>query len=54
MLTRMLRSRYSIAAENCVTHAQVSVNPSNMQLSYHVDWAAAFSFAALGLPDNYA
>ena len=26
-LTEMLRSRYRIAAENCVTHAQVSVNP---------------------------
>jgi hypothetical protein len=27
MLTEMLRSRYGIAAENCVTHAEVSVNP---------------------------
>src|SRR5215471_18050723 len=53
-LTEMLRSRYRIAAENCVTHAQVSVNPSNMQLGYHVDWAAGFPFAALGLPNNYA
>ena len=53
MLTEMLRSRYDIAAENCVTHAQVSVNPSNMQVGYHTDWAAGFPFEALGLPDNY-
>ena len=53
MLTEMLRSRYQISAENCVTHAQVSVNPSNMQVSYHTDWAAGFPFEALGLPDNY-
>jgi hypothetical protein len=53
MLTEMLRSRYSIAAENCVTHAQVSVNPDNMRIGSHTDWASAFPFAALGLPDNY-
>jgi hypothetical protein len=53
MLTEMLRSRYRIAAGNCVTHAQVSVNPSNMRIGYHIDWAAGFPFAALGLPDNY-
>ncbi|MGA2136218.1 MAG: peptidoglycan recognition family protein [Bryobacteraceae bacterium] len=53
MLTEMLRSRYRIPAENCVTHAQVSVNPSNMLIGYHTDWAAGFPFAALGLPDNY-
>jgi hypothetical protein len=54
LLTEMLRSRYSIAAENCVTHAQVSVSPENMHIGAHVDWAAQFPFAALGLPDNYA
>lgn len=54
MLTEMLRSRYKIAAGNCVTHAQVSVNPSNMQIGYHVDWASSFPFEKLGLPDNYA
>jgi len=53
MLTEMLRSRYQIPAGNCVTHAQVSVNPSNMLVGYHKDWAAGFPFAALGLPDNY-
>jgi len=54
MLTEMLRSRYKIPAGNCVTHAQVSVNPSNMQIGYHVDWASSFPFEKLGLPDNYA
>ena len=54
MLTEMLRSRYGIPAGNCVTHAQVSVNPSNMRVGYHTDWASSFPFEALGLPDNYA
>jgi N-acetylmuramoyl-L-alanine amidase len=54
MLTEMLRSRYGIAATNCVTHAQVSVNPTNMRIGYHTDWASSFPFAAVGLPDNYA
>jgi hypothetical protein len=53
MLTEMLRSRYKIPGRNCVTHAQVSVNPSNMQIGYHVDWASSFPFEKLGLPDNY-
>jgi len=54
MLVEMLRSHYRIAASNCVTHAQVSVNPSNMRIGYHVDWASDFPFHDLGLPDNYA
>jgi hypothetical protein len=37
-----------------VTHAQVSVNPENMRVGYHTDWASSFPFAQLGLPDNYA
>lgn len=53
-LTEMLRSRYGIAAGNCVTHAQVSVNPGNMRIAPHTDWASDFPFAAVGLPDNYA
>jgi hypothetical protein len=53
MLTEMLRGRYPIRAGNCVTHAQVSVNPSNMLVGYHTDWAAGFPFEQLGLPDNY-
>jgi hypothetical protein len=54
MLIEMLRNRYQIAAENCVAHAQVSVNPSNMQVGYHTDWASGFPFEQVGLPDNYA
>jgi hypothetical protein len=54
MLTEMLRSRYKIAGRNCVTHAQVSVNPFNLRIGYHVDWASTFPFEGLGLPDNYA
>jgi hypothetical protein len=54
MLTEMLRNKYHLAAENFVTHAQVSVNPSNRQVGYHADWASSFPFAQLGLPDNYA
>jgi hypothetical protein len=53
ILTEMLRGRYGIAASNCVTHAQVSVNPSNLRAGYHVDWAANLPFAELGLSDNY-
>lgn len=54
MLTEMLRSRYKISPLNCVTHAQVSVNPRNFRIGYHVDWASSFPFERLGLPDNYA
>jgi hypothetical protein len=54
VLTEMLRSRYAIAAENCVTHGQVSVNPYNMRIGTHTDWGAHFPFAALGLADNYS
>jgi hypothetical protein len=53
ILTEMLRSKYRIPAFNCVTHAQVSVNPSNMLVGYHTDWAGNFPFAEMGLPDNY-
>lgn len=54
VLTEMLRSRYGIAAENCVTHAQVSVNPQNMRIGEHTDWADKFPFTGVGLPDNYS
>ncbi|HET8547574.1 MAG TPA: N-acetylmuramoyl-L-alanine amidase [Bryobacteraceae bacterium] len=53
LLTQLLRGRYGIAAENCVTHAQVSVNPDNMRIGYHTDGAAGFPFRELGLPNNY-
>ena len=52
-LTEWLRRRHGIQAGNCVTHAQVSVNPDNMRIGYHSDWAAGFPFAGAGLPDNY-
>jgi len=52
-LTDMLRGRYHLRPESCVTHAQVSVNPSNMRIGSHTDWAGNFPFAGLGLPDNY-
>ncbi|MBZ5622235.1 MAG: peptidoglycan recognition protein family protein [Acidobacteriia bacterium] len=54
MLIEMLRCRFAISTANCVTHAQVSVNPSNMRIGYHTDWASSFPFEALGLPNNYA
>ncbi len=54
VLADMLRSKYRIDAANCVTHAQVSVNPRNLRVGYHSDWADGFPFASLGLPPNYA
>jgi hypothetical protein len=53
MLTETLRKRYGIPARNCVTHAQVSVNPDSMRIGYHLDWASSFPFEQVGLPDNY-
>lgn len=52
-LTEMLRTRYRIPASNCVTHAQVSVNPKNHRIGNHTDWASNFPFLEVGLPDNY-
>jgi len=54
LLTEMLRAKYRIPAYNCPTHAQVSVNPHNMIIGYHTDWAGNFPYEELGLPDNYA
>ncbi len=54
LLIEMLRARYHLTAGNCVTHAQVSMNPSNQRIGYHTDWAANFPFPEMGLPDNYA
>jgi len=53
VLTEMLRSKYRIPAENCVTHAQVSVNPGNMRIGWHADWGKDFPFQQMGLPENY-
>jgi hypothetical protein len=52
-LTELLRAKYAFPAQNCVTHAQVSVNPSNMRIGWHTDWGARFPFKELGLPNNY-
>ena len=52
-LTQLLRYRYRIAPENCITHAQVSVNPLNMQIGFHTDGANGFPFGPIGLADNY-
>ncbi|HYL35605.1 MAG TPA: peptidoglycan recognition family protein [Bryobacteraceae bacterium] len=54
ILTEMLRSKYHIPASNCVTHAQVSVNPDNLLVGYHTDWAGNFPFLEVGLSDNYS
>jgi hypothetical protein len=54
ILTEMLRAKYHIPQNNCVTHAQVSVNPDNMLVGYHTDWAGNFPFHDIGLSDNYA
>ena len=53
LLTEMLRGKYNLPAGNCVTHAQVSVNPDNMRIGWHTDWGATFAFQEVGLPDNY-
>jgi hypothetical protein len=53
VLTHMLRSKYHIAPENCVAHAQVSINPDNFRVGAHTDFATQLPFAELGLPDNY-
>lgn len=53
LLTQILRSRYDLADANCVTHGLVSVNPSNMLICFHHDWARGFPFAAMGLSDKY-
>ncbi|HEX5733214.1 MAG TPA: hypothetical protein VF131_10290, partial [Blastocatellia bacterium] len=53
VLTAVLRSKYSIADTNCVTHGLVSVNPSNRLMGYHTDWVAGFPFEAVGLSNKY-
>lgn len=53
VLTEMLRGKYGIPVGNCVTHAQVSVNPGNKKVGWHTDWGSSFPFKELGLPDNY-
>jgi hypothetical protein len=52
LLVQLLVDRYKIAPANCVTHAQVSVDPQTMIIGDHVDGAGDFPFQELGLPDN--
>ena len=52
-LTEMLRAKYNLPAEDCVTHAQVSVNADNWRVGYHTDWGRGFPFQDIGLTDNY-
>ena len=52
-LVTMLRLKYGIEEGNCITHAQVSVNPDNFRIGAHTDWASNFPFGEVGLPDNY-
>ncbi len=53
LLTDVLRARYHIADGNCVTHAQVSVNPDNLRIGFHTDWGSDFPFAEMGLTAGY-
>jgi len=52
-LVEMLRAKYNLPAENCVVHAQISVNPSNWRIGFHTDWGTGFPFREIGLTDNY-
>ncbi len=53
LLTQIVRSRHQIDDANCVTHGLVSVNPSNMLIAFHHDWARNFPFEAMGISDKY-
>ncbi len=54
LLVEMLVGKYNLPAGNCITHAQVSIDPQNMTIGYHYDGAGDFPFQQLGVPDNYA
>jgi hypothetical protein len=53
LLVEMLVSKYKIPLNNCVTHAQVSVDPNTMTIGHHTDGSGDFPFQGLGIPDNY-
>ena len=53
LLTQVMRTVYNIPTENCITHEMVAVNPSDMLIGRHTDWAGRFPFEQVGLPDNY-
>jgi len=54
LLTEMLRAQYQIPDGNCVTHAQVSINPDNLRIGFHTDWGGGFPFADMGLAVGYS
>jgi hypothetical protein len=53
LLVEILVSKYQIPLSNCITHAQVSVDPNGMNLGFHTDGSGNFPFQELGLPNNY-
>jgi hypothetical protein len=53
LLAGMLVNKYKIPLHNCITHAQVSVDPQNMTIGYHTDGSGNFPFQQMGLPNNY-
>lgn len=53
LLAEMLINKYKIPLHNCITHAQVSVDPNNMTIGYHTDGSGNFPFQQMGLPNNY-
>ncbi|MBI4852208.1 MAG: N-acetylmuramoyl-L-alanine amidase [Acidobacteria bacterium] len=53
LLTQILRNKYKIKATNCITHGQVSINPSDYLIGFHLDWAIGFPYTSCGLRDNY-
>jgi len=53
LLTQVIRKLYNIPTQNCITHEMVAVNPSDMLIGRHTDWAGRFPFEQVGLPDNY-
>jgi hypothetical protein len=53
-LVEMLIKKYEIPMKNCVTHAQVSVDPDEMTIGYHIDGSGDFPFRELGIADNYS
>jgi hypothetical protein len=54
LLVEMLVRKYKIPLANCVTHAQVSVDPDSMIIGHHTDGSGDFPFRDLGIPDNYS
>jgi N-acetylmuramoyl-L-alanine amidase len=52
-LTDYLRARWEIAADMCVPHGLISVNPRKHLIGHHLDWARGFPFQAFGLPNQY-